>query len=452
MNTTILDWDRLDPESLAMLQAFYSRSHTPVTDRLNELGDDVDSVKEALKKYYIGYGHDSIGDCATVTVFIEDVSLPVAKAFQDHALYNGQESSTRYIPFNRTPTTGNDVVDRSVAEWLGIYEKATIFFQQYLLANNSLDLSSRAIAAKAFDITRGLLPNAVRTQLSVTMSFRQFNSHLKDLLAHPFDEVREVAYEVLNGLHVKYPNAIRKPVPTMDEDAFRFFLQHDIVHNGTSESVELKASGQLVSIPIHRTADEVLRSRDVVYSRTPDYVDLEGMPRTPDRIYEMVDNVTFAGTLDYGSYRDIQRHRNGFMRATIPSLLFGMNEWYLEWYEKMPDDLKERLRNQINEWFSIEASGELSEEQMVSITPLSANVILMASYSLPQMVYVLNLRSKATVHDSLRVFINKLHMETQRGLGAFYEHVGMELDRTPINSICQKRGDQTIMKDGEAIE
>jgi hypothetical protein len=55
-----------DPEALAMLQAFYSRSAESIVSRVERLGTDLTSVKAALNKFYIGYGHQSIGDCGTV--------------------------------------------------------------------------------------------------------------------------------------------------------------------------------------------------------------------------------------------------------------------------------------------------------------------------------------------------------------------------------------------------
>ena len=40
-----------DPEALAMLQAFYSRSHKSIKTRLKELGtEDIIKIKQALNK------------------------------------------------------------------------------------------------------------------------------------------------------------------------------------------------------------------------------------------------------------------------------------------------------------------------------------------------------------------------------------------------------------------
>jgi thymidylate synthase ThyX len=91
--------DTFPPEDIAMLQALYSRDPRTVRTHL-------DRVREAgpgkfMEKFYVGYGHKSIGDCGSTTLFIEGVSMLGAKAIQDWPLYNGQESSTRYLDFSK---------------------------------------------------------------------------------------------------------------------------------------------------------------------------------------------------------------------------------------------------------------------------------------------------------------------------------------------------------------
>ncbi len=90
--------DDLSPEDGAMLQALYSRSPKSVVEHLDRV-KQVGSGK-FMDTYYVGYGHASIGDCGTTSVFIENVSMLAAKAIQDWPLYSGQEASTRYMDFS----------------------------------------------------------------------------------------------------------------------------------------------------------------------------------------------------------------------------------------------------------------------------------------------------------------------------------------------------------------
>src|SRR5262245_12045885 len=91
----------IGPEAEAMLQALHSRSIGGLESHLKivaEKGPD-----NFMKNFYVGYGHKSIGDCGTASLFIEGVSMLAAKAIQDWALYSGQESSTRYIDYKVQP-------------------------------------------------------------------------------------------------------------------------------------------------------------------------------------------------------------------------------------------------------------------------------------------------------------------------------------------------------------
>ena len=108
MSAKIKIIDELLPEDVAMLQALYSRSPASVDSHLDKV-EEVGSGK-FMDRYYVGYGHRSIGDCGTTTMFIEGVTMLTAKAIQDWPLYSGQESSTRYMDFSTAEF--NDPVGR----------------------------------------------------------------------------------------------------------------------------------------------------------------------------------------------------------------------------------------------------------------------------------------------------------------------------------------------------
>ena len=63
--------DDQNPEDIAMMQALYSRSAASVTDHLAKV-KAVGSGK-FMESFYVGYGHESIGDCGSTTIFIEGV-------------------------------------------------------------------------------------------------------------------------------------------------------------------------------------------------------------------------------------------------------------------------------------------------------------------------------------------------------------------------------------------
>ena len=91
----------IDPEAEAMLQALHSRSTGGLKAHLQKLAEK--GPEKFMASFYVGYGHKSIGDCGTTTLFVEGISMLAAKAIQDWALYSGQESSTRYLDFSKQP-------------------------------------------------------------------------------------------------------------------------------------------------------------------------------------------------------------------------------------------------------------------------------------------------------------------------------------------------------------
>ncbi len=118
----IFIFDEFNPEDNAMLQALYSRSASSVVEH-------VEKVKKCgsgkfMETFYLGYGHSSIADCGSTTIFIEKLSILADKAIQDWPLYSGQETSTRYIDMSRQEIIDPVDTEESKAildNWMNFY-------------------------------------------------------------------------------------------------------------------------------------------------------------------------------------------------------------------------------------------------------------------------------------------------------------------------------------------
>ena len=165
----------LTAEATAMLQALHSRSTEGIDGHLAVLAER--GAEKFMSTYYVGYGHKSIGDCGTAIVFIEGVSMLAAKALQDSKLYNGQESSTRYIDFAAQPfidpvasTASHDILER----WRTFYLQAVAAMkealpQQYPRQDDEAEKTyDKAIAARAFDIVLSYQRQSPATTLRCT--------------------------------------------------------------------------------------------------------------------------------------------------------------------------------------------------------------------------------------------------------------------------------------------
>src|ERR1035437_4347039 len=90
--------DEFPPQDTAMLQALYSRSIESAQTHIEKVRK---TSGKFMQLFYTNYGHKSIGDCGSTTIFIKGVSMLVAKAVQDNQLYSGQETSSRYMNMSK---------------------------------------------------------------------------------------------------------------------------------------------------------------------------------------------------------------------------------------------------------------------------------------------------------------------------------------------------------------
>jgi thymidylate synthase ThyX len=195
-----------------------------------------------MSKFYIGYGHKSIGDCGTVTVFIENVSLLVCKAIQDTKLYSGQESSTRYIDYSQQAfinpshsTTGKAILEEERAFYLSLISELTTEFKKAFPKKEEQSESTyhKAISAKAFDVARGFLAAGASNNLARHTNLRQLADRLLYLRHHPLAEVREVAEALEDAMIEKYPNSFSKKryeeTETYMADIMKAYYFHQLV-------------------------------------------------------------------------------------------------------------------------------------------------------------------------------------------------------------------------------
>lgn len=421
--------DDLSPEVIAMLQALYSRSPRSVLEHLSvvkEKGPD-----KFMSTYYVEYGHKSIGDCGSTTLFIENVSMLVAKAIQDYSLYNGQEASTRYLDMagqevlNPLGTSEGKIIQD---EWMRFYSYAqgkVIPFLKKIFPIKDGEKEAvyeKAIKARAFDITRGFLPAGVTTFASWHTTLRQASDHLKELRHHPIEEVRDVANDIVKKLKERYPSSfMHKEYPEEE-----FFIKKSMQTFAFFDDLKIRAFAYSPRLQTH----ELLAFKEILASR-PAKTEL------PSRL-KQYGTITFEFPLDFGSYRDLQRHRSCVQEMPLLSINHGFYPWYLE---QLPDDLASEARVFI-------------KKQEKHIKALNAPAIVKQYYiamgytvtvkitgSLPAVVYIAELRSGNTVHPTLREHAQTMGETIKMLLPGIAMYHDMSPDTWNI-----KRGSQDIIK------
>jgi thymidylate synthase ThyX len=192
-----------EPEIQAYAMAKYSRSALSMKQSLKEISQQ--KAEKFLNTFYFQYGHRSIADLAHIALAIEKLSILAAIAVADEQRWDGQERSTRYQDFKKsgyyTPDFGGDqqaltlyraTVDNLFAE----YEALSTRMAQYLMdltpkpADMKQEAYERTLKARAFDISRYLLPLATNTSLGEIVNARTLESQVSHLLSHTHQEVR----------------------------------------------------------------------------------------------------------------------------------------------------------------------------------------------------------------------------------------------------------------------
>ncbi|MFA6537397.1 MAG: FAD-dependent thymidylate synthase, partial [Patescibacteria group bacterium] len=422
-------YDEFNPEDTAMLQALYSRSPESVENHVNKVRET--GSGKFMETFYVGYGHSSIADCGSTTIFIENISILADKAIQDWALYSGQETSTRYVDMSKQKIVDpvNTFESKNILnDWMNFYITSQEKVEQYLQSqyprkeNEKESVYNKAIKARAFDILRGFLPAGITTQLSWHTNLRQAWDKLSIMKFHPLNEVREISEKIIKILKGKYPHSFCFE-PTNEQD---FYKQTCNIKYNYFAPKEFSSEFKFFT--------------DIKISEINEYKSILERPTKtglPDFLTEMGLN-KFEFLLDYGSFRDIQRHRHGVCRMPLLTTRFGFHNWYIS---QLPVDLQneaniliEKQKEKIDNLF---ASAEIKQYYI----PLGFLVPCRVSYGLPAAVYVAELRSGKPVHPTLRQIAHKMCFALTENFPNLKLNCDLEKDDWDV-----RRGLQDIIK------
>lgn len=422
---------QINPESEAMLQALHSRSTDGIDGHLTILEEK--GSEKFMSTFYVGYGHKSIGDCGSATVFIEGVSMLAAKAIQDWKLYSGQESSTRYIDFARQAfvnPAGNDAGTSIHEAWREFYLRGVALMKEKLEGRFPIQpeekeaVYKKAIAARAFDIMRGFLPAGATTNLAWHGNLRQFADKLTWLRHHPLPEVQTIAHTIEETLLEAFPNSFSTKRYDETEAYTRTMMQeHYYYHDASSPDFALVRN----SIDAER-----LRTERVILETRPPKTELP-------KWIGLCGELEFAFTLDFGSFRDLQRHRAITQRMPLLTSDLGFMEWYLEELEpELRADAQEIITHQKNATDNL----SLNPEEKQYYLPMGYKTSNRFCGDLPSLVYLVELRATRFVHQTLR----KRAQQMARALTDTFGDTGLvvHLDADP-DRFDVKRGEHDII-------
>jgi thymidylate synthase ThyX len=313
----------VEPEVQAYAMAKYSRSSLSMKESLKEISQQ--KAEKFLNTFYFQYGHRSIADLAHVALAIERLSILAAIAVADEQRWDGQERSTRYQDFKKsgyfTPDFGDDQQARAlyretIENLFAEYESLSDRTFHYLLeitpkpAEMKQEAYERTLKARAFDISRYLLPLSTNTSLGEIVNARTLETQVSRLLSHTHKEVRYLgellkraavspAYNANEGALEELVQQIRSVSSELGERAEQELLREvrvapTLVKYADPNPYEIETRREL-----RQVAAELLGNLEIAPTQTVDLLDTEPL------------EVEIATTLIYEhshySYRQIRQ-------------------------------------------------------------------------------------------------------------------------------------------------
>ena len=308
-------------------------------------------AEQLYERIFLGYGDDSVAQLGGAHVACEWTSNVLTKILQRPRLGAYLEQSTRYIAYDgdvpglgyryfRDPELGPGY-EPAMDAIFGIYSECLPRVRAWV--DGSFDgepspARDRAIAAKALDLLRGLLPAASLSHMGIYATGQTYEQLIMHLMAHPLPEARSYGARILEAVQAVMPAFVAR-IPRADRGGewIGYLEQRDRAADSWAARLGLdRPAGEPDVRPsvrlLHVDGDEEALLAALLFEaagvseedsrirltalsadeRTELLADLVGeranRRHRPGRGFEAL-RYRFEIVSDYGAFRDLQRHR-----------------------------------------------------------------------------------------------------------------------------------------------
>jgi len=448
------------PEVWALMQAKYSRSEDGLRKSfLNLLKEDINdfnllveelkktdkgeatkhSTEKAIQfmeKWVLGYGHSSVAEGAVIGLGLEGVSILATKIIEDNRLCSFCEKSTRYVSFNRSSFYSDEVLKNSKYT-KEINEMLDLLFDTYSKLHQPVleyvegivpkkeggsDIAwKKACGSRRFDAIRYLLPTCTKTSLGWTINARQLSHAISKLLSHPLREMNEIGEK----LKIEGGKVLPSLLKYADKNNYFSNTQKDLQsfnfekNTFDGEKVKLVNSSKnpenkIVASILYRYKNcSFEKAHSDVANMTPQEKEniLDSYQKDMDKFDHPLRELeheyfTFDIVMDYGAFRDLQRHRictqtnpifTSDLGYDVPQDIInaGVEAEYRTAMEKAKDVYKK-----VREEYPMEAQ---------YLLPLGFRKRFLITMNLREICHFVKLRSTPMAHDSYRKIARKIY-------------------------------------------
>ncbi|HEX4567753.1 MAG TPA: FAD-dependent thymidylate synthase [Vicinamibacterales bacterium] len=469
----------------------FAKDLDPAATPASSAGAGVERAERLYAKVFNEYGDDSVAQLGGAHIACEYVSNILTKVLEWGRLMAYLEQSTRYVPYtdklngrwryhvpaeiegalrkryiktmDRAFETYASLIDRMQAHFATRYPRSP---------QDSEAVHRSAVRAKALDTLRGILPAATQSNVGIYGTGQAYEALLLRMRAHPLDEVRTCADQMLTEL--------RKVIPA-------FLTRVDQADRGGRWSeylAEQRSATQSIAHRLLRDADAEPRAEVTLTDFDPDgeikivaaalyavsdlpddqllararamnadqsaavlraYVGERSNRRhRPGRAFERT-TYRFDVLTDYGAFRDLQRHRLLTLEWQPLSTRHGYSE---------PDALGEA--GVLDEWTAVmEGSAELYEglrtAGLDAVAPYAVSMAYRVRFYMEmnarEAMHLIELRTTPQGHPAYRRVCQQMHTLIAERAGhtavaatmKFADHSQVELERLKAERELDRR-------------
>jgi thymidylate synthase ThyX len=438
------------PEQVAVAIAKCSRSDSPFDE--NILDVSLEKAAEFHERWVVGFGHGSVAEHAVASVAIENVSQVVIKILEDSRLASFTEKSSRYIVFTRERVALPKELREGelgmktklfLDRLYGLYDEIRrrvepIMLERFPKPADMLDKPYAAITkARVCDVARSCLPAAAMGKLGMTANARIWGRAITKLASSVHAEAREVADELLQHLRARadeLPDEALKTrlFPTLlkyaGHNAYLANLENrmsPIIRDVFAEADPAPATRATVDRPVAMVRDDAYAEVRIAaallaaHSRLPIAAIQDKLNADPglvertlraaildrddhDPLPREFEHAVFQHeiVMDYGSWRDVQRHR---MCSQLNQEL-GTNLGFIIPEEVAEAGLADAYRTMMEEAAALSREIARTErpENAVYVIPMAYRRRLAVTWNVRELDHFITLRSGKKGHPNYR--------------------------------------------------
>jgi thymidylate synthase ThyX len=400
----------LPPATQATILAKYSRSPSSAKEILERLtNEEADKFQE---KWVSQYGHSSVAELAVIPICFEGISIIASKFIESWQRAGYSEKSTRYQVFSRdsfiTPPNSPDSMKEFTSKLYDAYDNLYDRTVKHCakIMNEDPDKPKRIVKARAFDNLRYLLPAGTGTNVACVINMRDLREMIINLKGHSNPEFVELGQKLqIAGMDIcpallkhTEPVSTQFQVRSMEQMCPEFFLN-------PKPYVKIFKPNSMISPDLEQAIFEsILADNGISWThfceKMGDRSDHEEVPS----IFKWV-HISFEIMMDFGAFRDLQRHRRCEQYAELLKPHYGF---------VVPEDIQgSELENEYVDAMQLVSSYDddtvINDPNLIQyIIPLGYLHRSVFQMDLKELYYITELRTRPQGHISYRRIAYKM--------------------------------------------